>query len=377
MTVTEPSGFRIEDGQARIWFAYDIGHQIDLDQAQNAVSFEVERERIRHRQRAPAYLQFQPSPLRIDERCGPVQVAGLETDGSVEATLFDFGAVSIGYRIRIAGRTLEELPALAAALDENPALLTDSRNRAEALVAKLGLAVRRPRVADLVEDYTVFHVSRWGGSATPTEVVESSRALVARTIRAELGELSEREVQDTLASRLAYSPRDELVVDWNGALLFDAQGDDTLAVLEFANVELLEMRFLDDRLDQALETWNESLLPRSRGLWRQHLLWGETRLKMRRIANMQIDSVLLFESVNNAIKMIGDQFLARAYRSAARRMHLEDWDASILRKLQTLESIYDKLHDEVSTRRMELLEWIIIVLFLVSIVIPFFMGGSH
>ena len=57
------------------------------------------------------------------------------------------------------------------------------------------------------------------------------------------------------------------------------------------------------------------------------------------------------------------------------RFHLADWDASILRKLETLESIYQKMSDFAGTRRMELLEWIIIVLITLSIVLPFLWGG--
>ena len=50
---------------------------------------------------------------------------------------------------------------------------------------------------------------------------------------------------------------------------------------------------------------------------------------------------------------------------------MKEWDASILRKLETLESIYQKISDQIDTRRMEVLEWIIIVLFVISIVLPF------
>jgi uncharacterized Rmd1/YagE family protein len=55
---------------------------------------------------------------------------------------------------------------------------------------------------------------------------------------------------------------------------------------------------------------------------------------------------------------------------AGRRFHLSEWDASIGRKLQTLESIYQKVSDRAATRRMEVLEWIIIVLIAVSIFLP-------
>jgi uncharacterized Rmd1/YagE family protein len=68
---------------------------------------------------------------------------------------------------------------------------------------------------------------------------------------------------------------------------------------------------------------------------------------------------------------LGDQYLARAYRLTSRRFHLDDWDSSILRKLQTLESIYEKISDQASTRRMELLEWVIILLIAFSIVLEF------
>jgi len=53
-------------------------------------------------------------------------------------------------------------------------------------------------------------------------------------------------------------------------------------------------------------------------------------------------------------------------------------DASSRRKLETLESIYGKMSGRATTRRMEVLEWIIIVLIAVSIALSFFPGaGTH
>jgi uncharacterized Rmd1/YagE family protein len=59
-----------------------------------------------------------------------------------------------------------------------------------------------------------------------------------------------------------------------------------------------------------------------------------------------------------------------------RRFHLDDWDAGILRKLETLESIYQKMSDRASTRRMEALEWAIIILFVFSIAIELLRLGK-
>ena len=81
-----------------------------------------------------------------------------------------------------------------------------------------------------------------------------------------------------------------------------------------------------------------------------------------------MDAAVLYEQVNNAIKLLGDQFLARVYRVASRRFHIGEWDTSILRKLSTVEQIYAKVNDGQAARRMEFLEWIIILLIAVEVV---------
>jgi hypothetical protein len=101
---------------------------------------------------------------------------------------------------------------------------------------------------------------------------------------------------------------------------------------------------------------------------------GSTAADLHRVVHMQVESAMLFEGVNNALKLLGDQYLARMYWLVSQRFHLAEWDASIIRKLHTLESIYEKISDRATTQRMEVLEWIIIILIAVSIVLPFIAG---
>ena len=63
--------------------------------------------------------------------------------------------------------------------------------------------------------------------------------------------------------------------------------------------------------------------------------------------------------------------MARVYRMVNRRFHLDEWDSSIFRKLETLESIYEKISNQASNRRMEILEWVIIFLIAFSIALEF------
>lgn len=101
---------------------------------------------------------------------------------------------------------------------------------------------------------------------------------------------------------------------------------------------------------------------------------GTMASNLRRIAGLQVDSAILFERVTNTLKLLGDQYLARVYRIASQRFYLPSWDTSIMRKLDTLDNLYDKMADHTGNRRMEILEWIIIILIAISILLPFIPG---
>jgi uncharacterized Rmd1/YagE family protein len=66
--------------------------------------------------------------------------------------------------------------------------------------------------------------------------------------------------------------------------------------------------------------------------------------------------------VNNAVSLLGDQWLADVYGLIAERYDLDKWHGSIGHKLQALDSIYQKIADQASARRAELLEVVIILL---------------
>src|SRR5258708_10361466 len=105
---------------------------------------------------------------------------------------------------------------------------------------------------------------------------------------------------------------------------------------------------------------------------------GRARGELRRVAQLQVDAAILHERVNNALKLLGDQYLARVYRAAAQRLRLAEWNNGILRKLETIESIYGKMPDHATEIRMEILEWIIIVLIALELLLPLFGRlGSH
>lgn len=361
----------IERGVCHALFAYDIGQSIRLSDAEQRIAELTQREPIRRKHRSPAYLTYATPPLTVRQAATPIAISRFQTTETVSVVLYDFGAACVTYSVPLCG-PLGDLLDLSDALYDNAALLRDSRQRAERLLETIRPAVKKPGVTGSVEDYVIYQVERWADAADLDDLIAAFAQPLAQVLRGEGGPLSPQEVQDALSQRISFGPHDAAIIDWSAAILFDAEAEDVRAVLEFANVELLEMRYLDDQLDDALE---ESAQIVGRRGWRPPLV-GRLRHELRRLAELQMDAALLFEEVNNALKLIGDQYLARVYRVAAQRLHLADWDASILRKLQTLESVYAKLSDHQTNRRMEVLEWIIIILIAISIILPFVPGAA-
>ena len=365
-------GLRIERGFCHIMFAYDAARFIDLNKAEKRTHEASERQTIRHKRRTPSYFDFQPPPLRVTYGTAPLDIEACSARPTVDLILYDFGAICASYSLPIAG-SFDQLLRLSEELYDNSFLLADSRNRIQELLKVLGDAATHANLATVVEDYVVFHVEELSHGMDIPQFLTSHCRQIAQILRAESRPLSEQEMEDAVSARLSYGMEDLAVIDWNAALLIDRDGDDVREVLQFANVELLEMRYLDQRLDGALNRSYDAVSPRPGGP-RPKL--GRYRSRLRAVAELQVDNAMLFEGVNNSLKLLGDQYLARIYRLVSRRFHLDDWDASILRKLQTLESIYQKMSDQAATRRMELLEWSIIILFVFSLILELIHLGS-
>ena len=357
----------VTKGTCYALFAYDIGLSINLDEAERYITAIKQRSRIRHKHRAPQYFDYRPAPLRVTQGVEPLALAEFRTATSVDLVIYDFGAVSVIYSIPLEG-PFPHVLALSQVLYENVLLLADSRQRVEDLQKTIEGMIERPKISDSVEDYVIFHMD----ALPPADLLSYSED-IARVLRSEESTLSEQEVREATSCWVSFGKEDAAIIDWNASLLFGPDMEDVQAVLEFANVELLEMRSLDQQLDDALDQAYDAL---SKRMGRRFKRPGSFEADLRLVAQLQVDSAIMFERVTNTLKLIGDQYLARVYRVASERFHLAAWDAGIQRKLQTLDSIYGKMADRAATRRMEVLEWIIIVLIAVSITISLFPGFS-
>ncbi len=357
--VVQPPVFRVQDGSVRIYRILDVADGIDLARAEALASAPKSRARLASPRSA---IEIAQPPLRLGLSAREVRVAGQSRRAEVQVSLFDYGVASFLFEIPIVpGTTLEELLPLAEALLERPAPELDEVARALAaeMTVALAPALLRPHMWEGIETYAVFFVRAFDRSVTGDELLE--HAPLARLLLGETDPvpLSAGERSDVLKNRFSYLETDLAVVDWNSAFVHEPSGStDVPDLLELATAQLLELRYYDAYLDRELAgIRGEVERAGAGGMFTRRY----SRL-MRRTAALLVDMSEMVDRVENAVKIVGDFYLARLYQAALGRFRLPAWQESVLRKHRMLSEVNRILSDGADTRRAELLESTIIVL---------------
>jgi len=212
------------------------------------------------------------------------------------------------------------------------------------------------------EEYAIGIVSDYKGD--PEQYLQFSPR-IAGFLKSEKLVLDENEVAYTLASQIKYAKNDLIIVDWDGAFIFEPTGDVEAIVelLELANLQLLRHRILDDDLDQRLKKISKIM---------QNIDGGKLVFKRKELANafkevleLRSKSILEFDALERELKLVGDWYYARLYDLAAKKFKLSTWRDAIKEKLDSLEDVYTIVSENFSISRLHFLEMIQIILFFV------------
>ncbi len=350
-----------------LFVAFDWGDEIDVPHAAQLVPREL--------QVAPAHpagsppLHYHPAPLRL-------RVAGLSLNlpecppakGDGVATIVDFAALSLAWSIPLHDSP-EQLSALAGRLADPGGVIETARRALQPLFEQLRPAIRGAKWGDFSEEYFVFQFPAQPVIPSPGDMLTERADWLAGLVRLDPTPLSRGEVAEALRVKMSYRPQDLVLADWAAAVVFADNCDDVLEVIAFSNLQLLEYRQIDQQLDQHLQQAYR-LIHRLTGAWLP--FWRTHTRPLRALGKLNVDANQMFERTSNALKLIGDQYLARLYQSLAVRFHLEEWGTNIRRSLAVLEGIYQVLSSQSATYRAELLELTIVILILVEILSPLF-----
>lgn len=355
----------IQKGHIVALFAFDIGEEIDLEQLRQLTAA-VPAQPLSRKKQTPAYLQY-PNPPQILPLGAAPELFSVA--GTSQLTAFDFGAVSLAYRWALpSDLRLDELPRLSRALYEY-GLQTQARATMQAMLTRISSAITRPALAELMEDYFLFILEELDTAGSREEWLQQHRSRLAQTLRFETAPLSQAQQAEALSQSISYYQNDLVLLDWNAAIICDRDYEDTASVLELLNVELLEARYIDARLDARIAEYAK--LIRRRTEWPIPFRTPYKRA-IQELAELRLESSLLTERVDNSLKLIGDLYLARLHAAATQRFYLHEWERTIAHKLEIISEFYQLLTDRVRTAQSQTLELIIILLILVELVLAFF-----
>lgn len=302
----------------------------------------------------------------------------IATRGTVK--LFHVGAISIAVHVPFKAQSLQELVAYHDLCLSTGPLPQAARAAAEAIFEELRPHCIQP-VKKIKEDeaYTVFcvqtplsHVAPAGAAAW----LQANCRLVAAILTQEedMDRLSIQEAAESTALSLSYYDTDLAVIDWNAALVMDEPEDfeETLHVIELANVQLMELGVVDQVLDEALGRAYRDL---RKVPWDAagefHRNWRGRRDIQRDLGEIRMDLERLRDELFNTTKFFGDWHLARIYQHLSTRFHLVEWSRIIEGKLRTLNEFYQIIKNDQNNRLMVILEALIVLMFIIDLALLF------
>ncbi len=212
------------------------------------------------------------------------------------------------------------------------------------------------------EEYSLALVSGYEGE--PEQFFQYGSE-IASFLKSEKMPLDEQEVEHTLSAQIKYANNDLVIVDWDGAFVFDPKGeyDSIVELLQIANLQLLRYRILDSELDERIKRIGKVMQAQTG----QVTIFKNKELEQafKEVIAVRARSISEFEALDREIKLIGEWYPARLYDLAARKMKFDGWKSSIKEKLDSLEDVYSIISENFSMSRTHFLEFIQILLFFV------------
>ncbi|HEY5914613.1 MAG TPA: hypothetical protein VJA21_28825 [Verrucomicrobiae bacterium] len=367
-----PSKATTYSGEVVYIYAYDVAYEMSRQPVRELLGQTVAQFVVDSSKRSPRHLFFyRPQMVRLPplERIGPHGPVRIERG----IKLLPVGAISITIRVPFEVERVEDLVEYHDLQFSNGSLHEEVRRLAEEVRRDLAGYYIRP-VSQLAEEeaYTVFCLQtplagEDGAGINAEPWLRAHRRAVASLLTQEpdIDLLSKQEAEESTGRFLSYYQNDLVVIDWDAALIVDEKQnfDETLYVMELANLQLAELEAYDRILDNSLERAYRDLSGRP--------MRGRSSI-MRELREIRIDLARFSDELSNITKFFGDWHLARIYENISARFHLSDWHRTIDDKLQTLDDLYQLLNHDQTNRWMLILEVTIVLLFVIDLLALFF-----
>ncbi len=231
---------------------------------------------------------------------------------------------------------------------------------------------------EMSEEYSVYALTNYEGEPEQFLVHKDK---IAALLKSEKLTLDPLEVDYTLSAKIKYAKNDLMIVDWDGAFIFDPETEveeSTIEMLELANLQLLRYRLLDRQLDNRLQivsAFSQKIPTRGRFLFKE----SDVAKALKETMVARSISISEYQSLEREIKLIGDWYSARLYDLVSKKFKLDEWRRMIKDKLDALEAVYSIAAEnftvswERRSRTIEMIGWyILLVGWLILLILDFY-----
>ncbi len=330
---------------------YATGQEINLAELEQKLAASHNISRARFARVKPKSIKMESPPLLFNLGNFKIHLKDEDLTFNARVKIFDIGALSIGLyheRTPYASRDIEHLAVTFAGQDILEQEFLDCLNSVLRVLAPEmpGLAVD----PEFYEDYSIYHFANMVNMPDPAVVLLGEATAFSQQIREELDR-----------NRLAYSTEDLAYISWDSALLCDPEyPGDLVDLIEFANVQLLELRSYDSRLGWQMDRMYDDIEDADQ--LRQFSRIKKYHQIMTGLMELIADVSEVFERIDNLIRITEDTYYARVYEITLRVLRVKSWKETVQRKLDVIGQIYSMLSNEVNVQHSNFLEWTIIVL---------------
>jgi len=358
----------IEKGSFTICQLYEIGDQIDLTKASTCISQPTERKEMSVDVRQAESIQIAQPPVQISLGKKELTLADLFLTGVLTISIYDLGAIALTLKLDLPeGINWLTIAQLIASVQDLPdELQKEFLSKVEELETVLKPAIDKPNRPAIMEDYIIVIVEKLVGENHVQDLAKNP--FLGAALLGEKKPLSSSTSQ--LLTQMSYYRDDLAVFSWNGAILIEPDplaAATAVALIEFANVELLLMRSYDQSLDAELQKMYPQL-PKGKSRFALPLVSRYSRL-LHEIQYLIAEFTEVTERVDNALKVVDDVYWNRFYTAILNVLRVNLWRSGVEHKLALLHQTYSMLHDEADAERANSLEWMIIVLILTEIIL--------
>jgi len=363
--VAAGSGDRLR-GCFRMLFLYDVAEAIDLGHLKQLLGPRGDMQEPRFGRGTPEHIRFEAPPYI--ERAEPFHLPTGQI-ASCSLRYYPFAVIALQLELPFEG-DWRQLVKEAAQWNGSPDLEREIRALVREHVERAALAITRLHKQWLHESYLIVNLEPildLSGQAVPGQSLLSTRPQeIAGIVWGEERALSISETEETFRATLSYYPGDLIVISSSGAFVYDRPEEAVAAtqVLEYAKMQLLELRYYDGVMSRALTELYDALeRQRSAVLSR----WTLSR-DARRMNRIRLDVTELTERIDNDIKFVSDVYYARVHRLAAQRMGVSEYREMVDEKLQTARELYEFMVDQFNEARSFILEVGIAILALLDVI---------